>query len=818
MKRIYIVFLFLALSSVALAQGSSGDTAMMGTKVPCQIATLTGVNIGCYGLSTGSATVTINQPGTYRVIWSTGLIINSTTTLVHSITNLAAGYYDVQVINLSNGCSAFDIINITQPPKLTASVTTTDVKCFGQSTGIVDLTVGGGTAGFTYSWSNGSTSQDLTNVASGVYVVTVTDAKSCKASDTGIIYQPAQALGQSHTEKNPNCFGSADSWIDLTVWGGTTPYTYNWNGGFAVSQDLNNIVAGNYSVVITDANSCTAGMSVTLTNPPVLALSSTSTSNLCFGDVNGTVNLTTTGGTSPYTYSWANSTYLLSWDTEDLADLGSDTYYVTVTDANGCQRFDSAKITSPTQIISSITSTNVTTFGGINGAINLNVSGGVLPYGFLWSNGLTTQNLSGIPAGWYHVVITDANNCTREDSVYISEPLTPLGADLESVHVSCFGGSNGSMKVTATGGTPPYSYLWSNGNTSTQIGDINAGYYSITVTDFYNNTFVTGDTIHQPDAIAFSQIVTNVSCNGLPDGAINVSVTGGTPSYTYRWLNSEYVLAALTEDISGMPADQYYLEVTDTLGCMGSVSVTITQPAVLNIEMEHTNAYCAGGATGTGNAIISGGTLPYTYAWSNGASSTAISGLAAGVYTITVTDDHSCFVIDSIKITQTDSVRVDFTMEPVSCIDQHDGKLTAYAHGGNGDYSYAWSNGSTISTIENLMSGPYQITVTDLMGCSGKGEATVTKIEIECINIPTCFTPNEDGLNDIWVIKDADLYPEFSLKIYNRWGQIVYDLDGNYVPWDGMYKGNPLPAETYYYFLQLSAQTPVVQGNITIVR
>jgi gliding motility-associated-like protein len=818
MKRIVFGLIFIAASTFAFAEGGPGNTWYADNPIPCHTASLSGVNVSCYGLANGSATLTINQPGTYRVIWSNGVVINSTTSLTHSISGLTAGYYDVQVINIGNGCSAFDIINITQPAVLTTTHTQVDVKCFGLLTGSINLSVSGGTPGYNYIWSSGPTTQDISGIGAGNYLVTVTDFRGCQARDTVDITQPAQALGQSYTSLNPNCFGSSDAWIDLTVWGGTTPYVYNWNSGAFASQDLDNILAGNYSVVVTDANNCTISTAVTLINPPLLTLSSTSVDNLCYGASNGSINLTTIGGTLPYTYVWANTDYLLSWSTEDLSNLPNSEYFVTVVDSKGCFRIDSAEITSPNQLTSSITSTNVTTFGGSNGSINLTVTGGIGPYIILWSNGNTNPNLSGIPAGWYSVLITDNNGCQRDDSVYISEPLDPLTAELELTHVTCFGGSNGAINAVASGGTQPYTFHWSTGSASSEIGDLNAGIYSLTVTDFFGNTYLTSDTIVQPDAISFAQVVTNVSCNGLPNGIIDVTVSGGTPSYIYEWYNSEYVLAALTEDISGMPADQYYLQVTDTLGCSGSLSISITQPDILQIEMDRTNVNCAGGATGTGHCTVTGGTLPYTFQWSNGASTPDITALAAGVYVVTVTDAHFCFMVDSIRITQTDSLNVDFTMVPVSCIDQHDGKATAFASGGNGDYTYLWNNSATTSEIEDLEAGLYNISVTDLMGCSGTGAVTVTKMEIECINIPTCFTPNDDGLNDVWVIKDASLYPEFSLKIYNRWGLIVYEIAGSYEAWDGTFKGEPIPAATYYYFLQLSAQSEVRQGTITIVR
>jgi gliding motility-associated-like protein len=823
MKKIFLVILFAASGSLAMAERDPVNIDDGNNPPPCHTAALsTGSNVSCYGLANGWAKVTITRTTTnqLKVIWSNGKIsiLNNPAT-IDTISHLSAGYYDVQVIDLGTGCSVIDIINITQPALLTTSKTFQNVKCYGESTGSINLSVSGGTLNYSYLWSTGTTTQNLNNIAAGTYNVTVTDLHTCKAYNSVTITQPAQALGQSLISMDPTCAGFSNGWADLTVWGGTTPYIYNWNNHPSSPQDQNNISAGSYHVVITDANNCQRDTLFSLTDPPQLVFSNTSANNNCYGYMLGSIDVSTGGGTPPYTYTWANSDYMLAWSTEDLDSLPNYKYYVTVTDAKGCYRTDSAVISSPPQIVSSIASTNVTSFGGINGSINLTVTGGVTPYTFFWSpNGSSNQNLIGIPAGWYHVLITDLNGCTHRDSVFISEPLSALVVDVTTQDVTCFGGSNGGVSAIVAGGTPPYKLVWSTNDSTEVVTGISAGIYYITVTDFFGNSITDTAEVFQPDAITFSHNVTEITCFGLSNGSIDITVAGGTPPYYYEWLNSEYVLAALTEDIAGMPADQYYVEVTDTLGCTGSISIGINQPAPLGIHIDHTNAYCAGSATGTADCIITGGTLPYNYIWSGGQQTPGITDLTAGTYYVTVTDSNSCFVTDSILITQVDSVKIDYTITPVSCIDQHDGRISITAYGGNGNFSYLWSNGATVPDLEELYAGDYAVTVTDMMGCTGGKSLYVSKIEVDCINIPSCFTPNGDGLNDIWHIKDAELYPEFYLEVFNRWGQSLYKLQGSFESWDGNYKGKPLPAETYYYFLRLTSQSPMIQGTITIVR
>lgn len=805
-----LILIFGMLSSTAFADNESGTES--NSPAPCLTVSLTGTHVSCYGGNNGSVALSISGgSGNFTINWSTGAVGGM------SLSNLTAGYYDVQVVDNTTGCVAFDIFNVTQPLQLTSSTTQTNVKCFGQSTGSIDLSVAGGSPGYSYSWNGGVTTQDRTNIAAGSYSVTITDSHGCKDTSEVTITQPAQALNKSTTKTDPSCFGFSDGLIDLTVWGGTTPYTYSWTSG-AASQDISAIPSGSYTVTVTDANNCTSTASVNLTDPPQLTLSVTSTDNNCFGEVLGTVDVTVGGGTTPYSYSWANSTYILSWTDEDQDSLENNSYYVTVTDAKGCKLNDSVEVSSPTALNLTLTSTDVTAFGGSNGSANSTMSGGVPPYIYSWSNGATTSSLTSIPAGWYTLTVADGHGCIVVDSVYINEPSDPLTVVATGTDVTCFGGTNGTALADASGGTAPYFFLWSNGSISNSIDGLSAGSYIVTLTDAFGNTTMDTIDILQPDEFVFTPVVTNVSCFGFGNGEIDMTVTGGTAPYSYEWLNSQFVLAALTEDISGKPADMYMLEITDTMGCKASFSVEITQPDLLELSLDHTDAYCAFSSTGTASGSVNGGTTPYIYEWSNGQTIADINSLFAGTYSLTVTDDHGCFTIDSVRISEPDSIAIQFATTPVTCRDQHDGTISTYPMGGNGNYDWLWNTGDTDPSLTELASGVYSLTVTDMMGCTGAAEIEVAIIEIDCINIPTSFTPNGDGMNDVWVIRNSPLYPEADYQIFNRWGQIVFSQKGTYESWDGTWNGNPIPAETYYYFIKLTPSSETLQGTVTIVR
>jgi len=252
--------------------------------------------------------------------------------------------------------------------------------------------------------------QDLVNVPAGSYTVTITDGNLCTTQASATVSQPSAALDASATATDVKCFGESTGAVDLTVTGGTAPYTYLWSNG-ATTEDLVNIVAGTYTVTVTDANLCTVTASATVSQPSAaLDVSATVTDVKCFGESTGEVDLTVTGGTAPYTYSWSNGA-----TTEDLVNIVAGVYTVTVTDANLCTAITTVAVSQPESALSGTTSvTDVGCFGESTGEVDLTVTGGTAPYTYLWSNGAMTQDLVNVPAGSYTVTITDGNLCTTQ--------------------------------------------------------------------------------------------------------------------------------------------------------------------------------------------------------------------------------------------------------------------------------------------------------------------------------------------------------------------------------------------------------------------
>ncbi|MFM7727583.1 MAG: SprB repeat-containing protein, partial [Flavobacteriales bacterium] len=277
--------------------------------------------------------------------------------------------------------------------------------------------------------------------------------------------------------------------------------------------------------------------------------------------------------------------------------------------------------------------------GATNGQITVTATGGTgsLQYSLNGGAFQSSNVFSGLAAGTYAVSVKDANNCTfAAGNVTITAPAVLAGTTTK-VDVLCNGAATGSVNLTVTGGTAPYTYLWSNAAVSEDLSALTAGTYNVTITDINNCTASASAVISQPAAVALSTTQSNILCNGATTGAINLSVSGGVSPYTYAWSNG-----ATTEDISGLAAGTYTVTVNDangnTLGCTATASVTITQPAAVVLTTTQTDVLCNGASSGAIDLSVSGGTSPYTYSWSNGATTQDISSLAAGTYTVTVTD------------------------------------------------------------------------------------------------------------------------------------------------------------------------------------
>jgi len=695
---------------------SSIDSVTVGEPGSLSIAITTDSNVSCNGFADGGATASATGgTGIYTYTWS-----NSAT--MASVTGVAAGTYIVTVTD-ANGCTDSTFGIITEPASLVAStIVDSNVSCNGFADGGATASATGGTGVYTYAWSNAATTASITGVIAGTYSVTVTDANGCTDSASVVITEPVTLVSSSIVDSTVSCGGLSDGGATASGAGGTGVYTYTWSNT-ATTAGITGVIAGTYSVTVTDANGCTDSSSITITEPPTLVAATVVDSNTsCNTFADGGATSSATGGTGVYTYTWSNSA-----TTASITGVMAGTYSVTVTDANGCTDSTTVTITEPALLVAAtVVDSNVTCNGASDGGATASATGGTMAYTYTWSNTATTQSITGVMAGTYSVTVTDANGCTDSTSVTITEPASLIAATAVDSNVSCNGFADGGATASATNGTMPYTYTWSNTATTASITGVVAGTYSVTVTDANGCTDSTSVTITEPTTLVAATVVdSTVSCGGFSDGGATASGTGGTGAYTYTWSNS-----ATTASITGVVAGTYSVTVTDNNGCTDSASVVLTEPAILfAIAAVSSPISCFGFMDGQIiTAPETGGTLPYTYTWSNSATTASITGVIAGAYSVTVTDANGC--TDSTTVTITDpALLVSATVvdSNVSCNGASDGGATASATGGTMAYTYTWSNTATTQSITGVMAGTYSVTITDANGCTDSTSVVITE-------------------------------------------------------------------------------------------
>jgi gliding motility-associated-like protein len=790
--------------------------------LPLAVSSLTKTDVNCFDGNDGTALGSASG-GTppYKYAWynASGYKLSSAST---SANNLPADTYTFEITD-SNKCKISSTILVDQPlSPLTLDKVLTNVKCYGGSDGAIDITISGGTINYSYLWSNGAVTKDLVGITAGNYSVTITDNNECTLSRSFEINQPEDSLKITFESKtNILCFGKSTGDMQVTVTGGTPNYVYSWNSG-QITEDINLISAGNYNLTVTDTNLCATTENYVITEPlQAIAISEIRTPVSCYGENNGAIDVAVTGGTSPYTFVWVDEdSTLLRYTSEDISNMKSGDYTIFVTDSNGCIGSKSFTITQPLNPLNTyLTSTNVNCFSGNDGTITLNVTGGTSPYSYNWSNGATSQSLTNITEGWYSVIVTDFNLCTLTDSILITEPQTALQAYTKAYEATCFGGDNGKINLTVSGGTSTYTFNWSNGETTQNIDSLLAGNYTVVITDFNGCTANSGGVVGQPSApLSITYNVDSVTCYGYEDGHIRVDVAGGTMPYELQWADSMFLVNVKGNDIYSLPKGTYNIILTDGRDCKTNMDIIVEEPDSLIMSMSKTDALCFESLDGSINTIVTGGTMPYSYFWNDSVTTPNRLGIAAGGYSVFLSDVNGCSLSGAIVVNEPPLLWMETRLNQITCREETNGEILVNAKGGSGGYTYTWSTGENGNNIKDLDVGDYSVYLEDINGCKDTTLFTIIGNDIICIKIPNAITPNDDGINDTWIIDKLDLYPNTSIKIFNEWGKLVYTSKGGYSPWDGNYEGKPLPGATYYYIVDLNTGDPGYNGPITIIR
>jgi hypothetical protein len=381
------------------------------------------------------------------------------------------------------------------------------------------------------------------------------------------------------------CNGLSNGAIAMAITGAAGPFTWSWTRsgggtGSGTGTSITALTAGTYTVIVTAGNGAGSSKTFTVTvasNPAISALAITPANVLCNALTTGSITVANpVGGTPPFTYLWNDAV-----TTQNRSSLAAGNYSVTATDANGCTAASGTiTITQPAAIAITPTVTNVSCNGNTTGAISLAVTGGTGTLTYAWNDGATTQNRINLAAGTYSVIVTDVNNCTKtQTGMVVTQPAAALSLSATSVNVACYGNSTGSINLSATGGTTPYGYDWGGSISTEDRTTLTAGNYSVTVTDANGCTAVLSKTITQPVALSLSTVQTHETCPGAFDGAITLTVSGGTTTYSFVWTGPSS-FTSTSQSLTALKGGAYSVTVTDANSCTSILSVTVNTTGV----------------------------------------------------------------------------------------------------------------------------------------------------------------------------------------------------------------------------------------------
>lgn len=652
---------------------------------------------------------------TYTLNW---LPMNSS---ANPLTNLGAGSYTLNIIDAA-GCTQTISTTLSNPTGPTVTAVSNSITCFGACTGSATLTIAG-TGPFNVNGSLivGNTTT-LSGLCAGITAPIITDANSCVTNQTVNIAEPTLLLANgvvTHDPCNASCTGS----INLTPSGGTLPYSYVWSPA-GVGQDPTNLCAGNYTVNITDGNSCVTTNTYLVTEPPALTLSFNKKDVLCNGQCTGGVRAVVGGGSSPYTYTWTPSPPFAGSNIDTLVNICSGIYTVSASDVNGCIITGTIDIGQPIALTSTITSINQKCFGQCNGSATITAVGGVAPYSYNYNTTpiTPTQTIGGLCIGTYTGGVSDANGCVSSNSFVISQPL-PIVVTTTISHPTCNAVCNGSVATTVTGGNSNYNYNWipAGGPVSSPTG-LCAGSYTVIVTD---DSLCTGQalvTLMDPAILLANTSFTNPSCNASCNGVVTANPIGGTGPFNYSWATP--VVNAQT--VPNLCAGIYTLTLNDANGCQAIQTVTLTDPPAITINSSLAPATCSV-SNGSINATASNGVAPYTYNWldpliivSGQATNTIVANIPAGTYTVVVTDNVGCSTTSVIALSNADGpTGATITSTNVTCNSQCNGAAdVSNALGGTAPYTLSWINpASASSSVSGLCEGTYTAEIADANNC-----------------------------------------------------------------------------------------------------
>jgi len=619
-----------------------------------------------------------------------------------------------------NGNPAFYTLGggaVSQCDGLTVSVNSEVPTCFGFTNGTIAVSATNGVEPYTFRWEDNSGSPLRNNLVSGTYFVTVTDGAGCSISQTIELNSPGP-LNATIQVRNETVTGLSDGSLTAFASGGSQPYNYFWSNG-REGQNNQGLAAGTYSLTVNDSKGCPLFKDAIVESDDIgcgaFNLNTFKTDLTCFNSNNGTISANPQGGTGDVTFLWNTGAI-----TQFVDNLSPGTYRVTATDALGCAQIATTVINSPSQL-SLFVSPIQPSIGGLNDArASAFVSNGTPPYNYLWSNAETTPSIENLAPGVYGVTVTDDNGCQAIGQTEIIN----LEPDCENFETSmvfsdprCAGENNGFVSVNPVNGVPPFTFNWSNGFTSQTIGNLPSGTYFVTVEDAAGCVTTSAQTLTPKAPLSIVTDITNTTENGTADGIARLQINGGTMPYRASWSNGAEGL-----EVNNLATGAYNVTVYDTNNCEAITQVIIESNAddclsFTDVFFQSENIRCANVNDGAVILLPQGGQAPYTYQWSNGATTQGLSNLFAGNYTVTVTDANECIHIRTITIDEPQALTGAINVA-LTGVCGNEANLNAVGIGGTPPYDYAWNTGDASTGIFNLPGGDYRVTITDSNDCT----------------------------------------------------------------------------------------------------
>lgn len=723
------------------ANGCSTSQGFNISAPPLLTAAITGVLNTC-NICTGAATVTVGGgvPG-YTINWTNSVPVSVGTG--STVTGLCLGNYTANVLD-ANGCTRTATVGIANTVTVNVVTSGSSILCFGVCNATAQANPSGGTPPYTYTWSTApvQNSQVATGLCAGSYTVSVTDNIGCSNTGTINFTQPSSITVNS-SQTNIPCFGGCSGIITTTASGGTGPLSYSWSPGGQTTTSLSALCIGGYTVKVTDLNSCSVTVNYSITTNPSLTASFSFTSPTGCNTSNGVMSATASGGNGgPYTFQWIPATTsVVASPVTTANNLGPGTYSLIVTDGVGCTNTVSAVLSNPAGPTVNVVSSSITCFGGATGSSTATATG-TGPFTFTWSPATTSvvsspsTTASGMISGTYNINVTDvATGCITSQTLNILQP-TQMTITSNVTNATCNGANNGSITAVISGGTPNYTLNWLPAGTGTAITNLAPGNYTVNANDANGCVISRTFAITAPGAFTVTSTQTNVSCNTGSNGAISLTVTGGTPGYNFNWTPIGPFPGSAASSVNGLIANIYTVTITDFNGCQTVQNYTITEPTALGHTVTTTNAVCNSSCTGTASQVVTGGTPTYSFSWSSVAATTqSVGALCAGNYTATITDGNGCVSTRTFAITQPAAIAITITPTSPKCNAACDGSITTNITGGNPAYVYSWAPAGVGPNPTGLCAGTYTLSITDASLCPGSAVVTLTNPPLLLSNV-----------------------------------------------------------------------------------